>query len=203
MRRVNTACDSERPLAIRTHKNACDFCEADPSVQISPGSAGGVHLCSWRDRSTWLGLLCNNSRAVSCAHAASLERWPAHGGLPRQLPRWRGHSLQAQHHQLLRPQRAVLASPGAPGACPCAGPAQLLQQGIYPRFDLPRDSCGILCGARPLAAKPALCVLVTQSSGRLCNPLVFAQVCEIYAVEAHFPCRGSCGRAEAAGTMQV
>ena len=36
---------------------------------------------------------------------------------------------------------------------------------------LSRDSCGILCSAPLLASKPALCVLVTQSSAYLFNLL--------------------------------
>ena len=53
---------------------------------------------------------------------------------------------------------------------PCT--PQLLQQGIYPRFDLSRDSFGILCNGWPQAALPPSYVLVAQSAAHLGDPLV-------------------------------
>ena len=92
---------------------------AGTSVQTSPDTAAeAVSALGVEGAPGWAFVAL--SRAVCCAFPASSVRWPAHGGLPRQLLGWRGHLPQAQHHQPLRPQQAVPASRGAPQACPCA-----------------------------------------------------------------------------------
>ena len=154
--------------------------------------------------------IASPSTALFRGCTAFLEGWLALGGLPRQLLKWRGRLPRARHHQLLRVQRAVPACPGAPESLPCAA---LRRQRCAPRSCCSQEyNCILTCHATaavscaaPGRGPPCLCHMswLLRSSGRNSKHACIVQVRQVYAVEAHIPCRGSCGRAEAAGAMQV